>query len=461
MTKKVKTFDQAQKAQLLQHATKLLEAFQGGTVLEDDPKPHDWGEYGMTMFDGLAVRFTNDFLEERRKFTRLAAKMLKARSAHEKTIRTLCQKGGQEYVKLTLASEEDVPAALDQAAYDLVETVLAEAAKQYVHVEPNFLVRHAVPDVISLGRVRSLRTELAAAHAGLPETAKIAFEVGDYPKQYFTDDVLTLCMPASVWVVDVPATRENVVEEGKWLIDVAVSLMRLSSTHWRVPTPVVGDLEAHPTRPTIHTQPNVTIEGDTYFFGGGTLPGWYEVNADILADLGAPEVQSRAALLFDPTDKSLAQRLAQGLGWMTRGRQVSDRAERLLAFFTAIEALLTPDDKSAPVTQTISRHLSVIYTQKPSARLAVCNQIKALYALRSAVVHAGRREVLWQDVINLQAYAEAIFSIVLRRCDLTMKYERFSQTLADASHGLRWELAAPESLPITTKDATKASEGVP
>ncbi len=131
---------------------------------------------------------------------------------------------------------------------------------------------------------------------------------------------------------------------------------------------------------------------------------------------------------------------------MTRGRQVSDRAERLLSFFTALEALLTSNDKNDPVTQTISRHVSVICNQDVKKRVDVYNKIKGLYSLRSAVVHAGRREVLWQDVNNLQAYVENTFWFVLNRCDLTMTQERFAQSLADASHGLRWEFAAPVKL---------------
>lgn len=445
VAKKPKDFDQSQKKQLLEHAKKIIMAFEKGVVMVDDPNPHEWGEYGMTTFDGYLVRFTEDFLKARREFTSLAAKMLKARSAHEKTIRTLCQKAGQEYVKLVATSEEKVPDALENAAKGLVDTVLAEAGREYVHIEPNFLIRHVVSDVIAIGRVQSMRTELAAANTALGKNKKIRLAVGDYPKQSWSDDCMTLCMPPSVWVVEVPATKENVGEEAKWLIDVAVSLVRLSAKQWQGHLPRVGDLEAHPTYPTIHSQPHVTMEEGAAFTGGGKLPGWYEAGAEVVSELASPEMQSRAAVLFDPADKSLAQRVAQGLGWMTRGRQVSDRAERLLSFFTALEALLSSDDKSAPVTQTISRHLSVIYTQDIKTRLAVYNQIKGLYALRSAVVHAGRRDVLWQDVNNLQVYAEIVYSIVLNRCDLTMSQTRFAQSLADASHGMRWEFAAAPS----------------
>lgn len=122
---------------------------------------------------------------------------------------------------------------------------------------------------------------------------------------------------------------------------------------------------------------------------------------------------------------------------------MSDRAERLLSFFTALEALLTSNDKSNPVTQTISRHVSVIYTQKLPDRMDIYNRLKALYGLRSAIVHAGKREVLWGDVNTLQTIVEAVFFVVLKRCDLAMSQDVFAQSLADASHGLQWEFAKP------------------
>ncbi|WP_426129161.1 hypothetical protein [Pararhizobium sp. PWRC1-1] len=169
---------------------------------------------------------------------------------------------------------------------------------------------------------------------------------------------MTLYMPGSVWVVEVPATKANVAEEAKWLIDVAVSLMRLSTSQWKGHLPGIGELEAHPIYPTIHAQPHMTFDDAST----ATLPGWYETTAKAVVDQNLPKIQSLASILFDPSDKSLAQRVAQGLGWMTRGRQVADRAERLLSFFTALESLLTSTDKTDPVTQTISRHVSVIYT---------------------------------------------------------------------------------------------------
>lgn len=444
MSKNKMGFDQKQKNKLLEHARDVITEFNKGVILDDDLNPHDWGEYGVTLFDEYSARFTEGYLKARHEFTGLAAKMLKAKSAHEKVIRTICQKAGQEYVKQTAGSHEPFPKKLEDAAKSLVDTVLAEAGREFLHIEPNFLVRHGVPDVVTLGRVRSMRTELASTNTLLSKTTKIKLIVGNYPKQSFQQDrTFSLCMPRSVWVVDVAATKENVAEEAKWLIDVAVSLMRLSARKWQGNFPKMGDLEAHPTYPTHDAQPHVTIEDDSFFTGGVKLAGWYETDAEVVAELSMHEVQAKAEALFDPTNKSLAYLVAHGLGWMTRGRQASDRSEKLLYFFTALEALLTSNDKNTPITQTISRHMAVIYTQDVNTRIAVYNQIKGLYSLRSAVVHSGRREVLWQDVINLQAYVETIFWIVLNRCDLSMSQDRFMQSLADASHGLRWEFAAP------------------
>nr|WP_321440362.1 HEPN domain-containing protein [uncultured Hyphomonas sp.] len=439
MAAKKKTFDKNQKKPLQEHAKKMLEAFVKGVVMKNDPKAHNWGEGGFTFFEGYSARLTEDFERARHDFTQLAAKMLNARSASENTIRTLCLKAGQEYVKKWASSDEASPPSLETAAAGLVDTVLAEAGRTFIHIEPNFLVRHSVPDVVTIGRVKSVRTDLALGAAGIKEDGRVKIVAGNYPQQIWDGERYTLEMPASVWVVDVAATKDNVTEEAKWLIDVAISLMRLGATDWPGVIPKIGEPEPHPTFPTIHNQPHVTMEGETVFMGGRKVAGWYEVTAEIAEQLSSKDFQARADVLFDPADKSLGQRVAQGLGWMTRGRQAVDRAERLLAFFTALEALLTSDDKNAPVAETISRHISVICTQNLNSRSEIFKGVKKLYGLRSSVVHAGRRDVLGSDVKKLQFYVEAVYWTVLNRCELTMKQERFAKSLADASHGQQWE----------------------
>ncbi len=62
MTKKKKDFDREAKKQLLEHAGDVITAFDKGVVMDDHPSPHDWGEYGVTLFEGYSARFTEDYL---------------------------------------------------------------------------------------------------------------------------------------------------------------------------------------------------------------------------------------------------------------------------------------------------------------------------------------------------------------------------------------------------------------
>ncbi|RUM15805.1 hypothetical protein EFD56_24235 [Rhizobium phaseoli] len=446
-TKKT-NFDPAQKAALLAQASTAISAFvEGLAQFEPGMLVKDDDDYGFTFFDGFMVYFTKPYLEAKAEFTHLAARLLKARAAHELTIGTLIQKAAQGYV-IARSNENGGDAdgdILKASAKTLVDTLLEELSKVYTRIEANYLVSHdGFAGIVKLGRVRSMTCEDAGTETPLAGITKIRLAPGDYPNQsILSTGTYLVGMPRMVWVVDVPATKENVPEEAKWLIDVAVSFMRLSSRHWSVRYPKLGQIEPHPTLPASLGAPHVTFHGEHSFTGGKKLPAIYDINKKVAKDIQSTSCQQRANVLFDPPNKSLAMRVAQGLGWLTRGRQVSDRAEQLLSFFTAVEALLTSNDKNDPVTQTISRHVSVIYTQKLADRVSVYNRVKSLYGLRSAVVHAGKRDVLWQDVNTLQSIVEAVYFIVLQRCDLTMKQDKFAQSLSDASHGLPWEFAKP------------------
>jgi hypothetical protein len=462
-TTKKAHIDPGQKTVLLTQASATITAFVDGLVeFEPGMLAGDDDDYGFAFFDGYMVYFTKPYIEAKAEFTRLAARILKARAAHEPTIGTLVQKAAQGYV--VARSEDDGDHAdsniLKDAAQSLVDIVLEELSKVYTRIEANFLVSHDGFDgIIDLGRVRSMTCKDAGTHTPLTGITKIRLQPGEYPNQsYLSTGTFLVGMPHMVWVVDVPATKENVPEEAKWLIDVAVSFMRLSSRHWSARYPKPGQIEPHPTLPASLGAPHVTFYGDVSYTGGKKLPSIYEINEKVAKDLQASDCQQRADILFDPPNKSLAMRVAQGLGWLTRGRQVSDRAERLLSFFTALEALLTSSDKNDPVTQTISRHVSVIYTQKLADRVSIYNRVKSLYGLRSAVVHAGKRDVLWQDVNTLQSIVEAVYFVVLQRCDLSMSQDNFAQSLSEASHGMRWEFAAP-SKPSKGKASSKKKSG--
>ncbi|CAN7636559.1 HEPN domain-containing protein [Mesorhizobium amorphae] len=446
------SFDKNQKKQLKQHAIDIMIGFLQGAIQTGDPQPFDFGDLGGTFFDEFMARFTPLFIEARREFVALAAKMLKAKSAHEPTLMSLCLTAAQECIKQwdPKATKQQADKAIDQCADKLVADVLAEGGKEYIEIVPNFLiVPNGYSGPIKVGRVTSMRTDdVVATTTALSANMKVSLAKGNYPKIEFANGTMLVGMPAMVFVVEVPAARQNLAEEAKWLIDVAISFIRLSGSGWSARFPRIGEIEPHPTRPTDLRPPHVTIDGSTVSAGGFQANPVYDVDQGIADQLADQSTQKLADLLFDATEKALAGRVAQGLGWITRGRQSFDRAERLLAFFTALEALLTNDDKSAPITQTISRFVSVICTSDIDTRVKIFNQVKGLYSIRSAVVHGGKREVLWKDVNALQSYAEVVFKVVLKQCDLTMGHSKFNDSLAVASHGSPWEFAIPEEDPM-------------
>lgn len=268
--------DSGQKKELLKRASTLIAAFPEGLASPDHVIPFGDDDYGFSFFDGFTVHFTKPFLDARVEFTRLAAKILKARAAHEPTILTLSLKAAQRYVAALAENEgQDVEGkALKAEAQSLVDTVLEELSKVYTHIEANFLVVHDhFEGVIELGRVRSMTSEDAGTHTPLSGITKIRLKAGHYGEEFWLPDGRRIVgMPKMVWVVDVPAAKENVAEEAKWLIDVAVSFMRLNSRHWSVRQPRVGAIEPHPLRPTALGAPHVTFHGDMSYTGGGKVP---------------------------------------------------------------------------------------------------------------------------------------------------------------------------------------------
>jgi Apea-like HEPN len=250
--------------------------------------------------------------------------------------------------------------------------------------------------------------------------------------------VAHIAMHPIAWLVSVGTAQAIVEEEAKWLIDVAISYLRLQIKVEGRRFPRLGEIEPHPIRPEQIDNVGVKIKGSSAFVGGASVPPVYEITEEVKALTVDSSFCAKASIIFDPPSKSLAARASQGLGWLTRGRQAEDRAERLLYFFTAIESLLSNDDKTAPIIQTISRHASVLLTDDVKERVGVSAEIKKLYNLRSALVHTGNRGVLWDAANATQFLAEAIFSRVLETTDLNLSHSRFCEQLATASFGSPW-----------------------
>ena len=171
------------------------------------------------------------------------------------------------------------------------------------------------------------------------------------------------------------------------------------------------------------------------------IPCTYLVDDTVVSLTEEQKFKDWAHVIFNPAKKSLAERFSQGLGWLARGRQTADRAERFLFFFTAIEALLSSDDKSAPVVQTISRHAATILHTDPLERADFASQLRSLYEFRSALVHSGKRNVSQMQTMEVQRIAEELYKAVMENYPLDSKFNKFQESLSKASYGSSWPLS--------------------
>lgn len=246
-------------------------------------------------------------------------------------------------------------------------------------------------------------------------------------------------LPPVMWSINLAAADPVREEEALWLTDVALTLLRMSVARNDLGTmaPTVGKVEPHPFFPYERQDNSFALKQD----GGGTLVGMtapndYRLSTGAVESLRQPDVIEKINTIFEAKPKSVAERFYQGCGWLTRGRRSKDRSDRLLYFFTAIESLLSDSDKTSPVIQTIARHAAVLLNDDNEKRQKVATDIKQLYGVRSALVHAGSRGAFDIDANSAQQVAELLFMRVWHDVDLKMKHQDFSNVLGDASYGL-------------------------
>lgn len=289
--------------------------------------------------------------------------------------------------------------------------------------------------VIGPDSVRRSSTYLSNLRKSCP---RIQFSVGGALIQ--NPAPLAVSLPHMVWEVELTAAKANREEEAAWLIDVALSVLRLAvkDVDLGLMAPRVGKQEAHAIDSSSPDSNRLTVgPGSSYVIGGWSLPNSYELGAKARRSLQALRARARTSAIFSAAKGSLAERFGQGLGWMTRARQSADRPTRLLYFFTAVESLLSDSDKTAPVVQTVARHAAVILSEDNKARSAIAKDLRTLYGLRSSLVHTGKRGIYDQDSNTIQYIAELLFWHVWSRIELSMPHQDFVQTLSKASYGLR------------------------
>ena len=249
-----------------------------------------------------------------------------------------------------------------------------------------------------------------------------------------------LLLPIICWHVKIKTTRSNTKNEAVWLANVALSLLRveLLGSAGASNMPTYGQVE-----PTIGA--NSDADSRRYFVQTetGMRRVWeapsrpYVITRDLLNGLNCAVFEEKATLIFNAPKKSIAVRVFQGLGWLTRARQSREAPEKFLYFFTALETLLTRD-LNAPVTETISRHVSVILTDDHKRRAEIASTVKNLYGIRSKLVHVGQRDVSPTDTKELQRIAESVYHSAAKRVVMDTSVEKFQGDLVEAGYGLSW-----------------------
>ena len=370
----------------------------------------------------------------------------------------------------------NISESAEQFAERFLEDISRYEQRSYGYLAPNFVIEFSdQAQKIVIGPIVVIQKEYF-----LPEENKISkdktrwqgaivipSEIGVRMKFNFSisDAHILLGRPQSCWhISSIKAARRNAEEKAIWLINIAISLLRLCyPTTKEKKYPQVGDIEEMPliepkqfwfgieekgivldridkedestNRPIVSAGPSTPVSSSIR-----RIPCTYLVDETVVALTEEQKFKDRAQVIFNPSKNSLAERFGQG-GWLTRGRQTADRAERFLFFFTAIEALLSSDDKSAPVVQTISRYAATILHADPLERADFARQFRSLYRVRSGLVHEGKRNVSQKQTMEAQRIAEELYKTVMENYPLDSMVNKFQESLSKASYGSPWPLS--------------------
>ncbi|NKK38550.1 hypothetical protein GFL72_28640 [Rhizobium leguminosarum bv. viciae] len=424
--------------QLLSLAKEYAEAFRAALVkTEKDYREVLRGRgNGFSTGEHGTVEFTQDLLIAGRKLADRASTSFGAHRIHDKSV---------EEAARSVLFQSDLETPIKTVAQRVIGAISDAATKTYRVIRPNQLFR-LTENVgeIRVGPVRVVKREVLSVeierdHKKLkivaPATEGNAISIVE------TDDEMDaeIHLPDVCWDVTIQGMPKKIEHEALWLVDVAVSFARLQFDQFPGLFPRLRDVEPHPIRPYQWTREGLVISANKGLqFGGGTAPTWYEVGQDMADKFSDPQVRQATEQIFDPSSRSVGERLQQVLGWMSRARQAAEPAERVLLFFTAIEALLSSSEKDVPITESIARGASVMWSSKQSTRVAFYKSIKKLYGTRSRIIHNGFRSVAEIEANNVHHIIWNLAHAVLHKVDLTQPHAAFLDELKEASFGREW-----------------------
>lgn len=242
-----------------------------------------------------------------------------------------------------------------------------------------------------------------------------------------------------LWHIRSNTSRSNVQIEAAWMAGVFTSFFRLSIRGEYCHRPKFGEAEAYLGAPLHKEQSGMSINDDNEFTIGSSLHARYMIDQKVINFFDKEITKLKLNQIFESNKNTLGERIRNALGWLARARQSADYSERLMFNFTALESLFSTKDGSSPVSDTISRSISVVLAKEPADREEICVDIKMLYELRSQLVHRGHRTTNSIESNDVESVAERCVQTILWRCDLNNKHDVFLKGLKTASHGAVWD----------------------
>lgn len=393
-------------------------------------KDSNYPGLGFRMEDGLIFVPNPEIIQAEVELIQHCTRSLESKFGHEEEIASIAWKA---------AAEEIIGNDSETAFIENLKDSLADHVQQtFTVIKPNYLIKFEENiRRISIGPVTALMSEDLIA--SLPKNKMLEILPSELFKVELSSGKIRYELPPVIWRVEVNCARGYSIQEVVWNVDVAISLLRLHyEDNLSGPFPYRGDVEASPFTYSDGKHQELTLTAKGFSGGGWSIPRVYHVTDEISQVIESEQFNAKVQAIFNGNKKNLSSRVGQGLGWLTRGRRSRDRAERFLFFFTAIEALLSSQDTSAQVIQTIARRAAVMLADKSTDREWWASKIKRLYVTRSSLVHRGDREVSQTDANEAQFVAELLYCGILRKEDLTTRFSDFEKCLDSATYGSKW-----------------------
>lgn len=402
-----------------------------GAVMRDHPG------WGIRITPEFAFVVSPQFAGIERELVRNCIRSLGPAYGSEKEIADTLWKAAEVAIRNGGSDTEFVPS--------LRSTYEKHLSSKYWHIVRNPLVVFSgSADVFTIGPVAAMTgSDAAALCPKHPQVRILQSETHMLSKQGVQ---IEFGLPPVVWRVQVQGAKENAAIEAAWLVDIALSLLRL---HLRIGSQstsvqLIGEIEGHPINIRQPSGPHLTTTETGFSIDPmGTIPPALVIDQEVRTIAASADFVRHADAIFGGDAKSLSARFAQGLGWMSRGRRAADRSERMLYFFTAIESLLTSDDKNEPVVQNIARNAAAIIYDDYESRTKFAADLKKLYSIRSALIHAGKRGATIADSNEAQAIAELLHLRIMERSRLDIPFSEFTAGVQVATYGARWPAQAP------------------